>query len=75
MPKQEYPARLGDVYAGRSVATNNPDTVVVLAYVSDRKDLDRPILVELTSKGARAVAARLIEEADKAEAAAKGARS
>ncbi|WP_274031198.1 hypothetical protein [Streptomyces sp. MMBL 11-1] len=75
MAKQEYPARLGDVYAGESAATNNPDTVVIRAYVSDRKDLDRPVLVELTSKGARDVAARLLEEADKAEAAAKGRRA
>jgi hypothetical protein len=65
--KKEHTAKLSGVYAGRSVATDNPDTVVVKGLVTDRRDRDRPILLELTSEGARDLAARLLIVADEAE--------
>ncbi|MFF7408689.1 hypothetical protein [Streptomyces lydicus] len=74
MGKESRTARLGSVRAGVSVATQNADTVVITAYVNDSKDRDRPILLELTSQGARQVAAQLLEEAKKAEVAAAEAK-
>ncbi|MGW0530673.1 hypothetical protein [Streptomyces sp. NPDC003032] len=73
--KQEYTATLTDVSAGFSKATANADTVVLTSLVTDRRDRDRPILTELTSQGARNVAAQLIAAADEAEAAVRNRKT
>ncbi|WP_199931270.1 hypothetical protein [Streptomyces sp. CB02923] len=75
MPKEARTARLATIRAGVSKATSNVDTVVIRSYVNDRKDYDRPIDIELTSKGARDVAAQLIREAECAERAVAEARA
>ncbi|MBB1251855.1 hypothetical protein [Streptomyces alkaliterrae] len=72
--KKARRARMATVRAQRSEVHGFLDTVTLTAYINDREDYDRKIVIELTSKGAREVAAALLEEAEKAEKAAQAAR-